>query len=192
MFNNNSIFNNSYDYVIGGVSMEINGYKIAPQANLYGANLRRADLNGANLYGANLRRADLNGANLYGANLRRADLNGANLHGADLRRADLCWADLNGANLRRADLNGANLCEANLSGANLSFCKGVLSFVGEKHLLIYFKHQDVYYFKIGCITKTCDEWLREFKTIGIKHEYGENTKLYGGVIELFSKYELYS
>ena len=43
----------------------------------------------ANLYGANLSRADLYGANLRGANLREADLYGANLRGADLSRADL-------------------------------------------------------------------------------------------------------
>jgi uncharacterized protein YjbI with pentapeptide repeats len=57
-------------------------------ANLYGADLSRANLSGANLYGANLygadlSRADLSGANLYGANLSRADLSRANLYGAD-------------------------------------------------------------------------------------------------------------
>ena len=40
---------------------------LIPRANLYGANLTRANLYGANLYGANLTRADLCGANLYGA-----------------------------------------------------------------------------------------------------------------------------
>lgn len=42
------------------------------RADLYGANLRGANLCGANLYGANLRGADLNGANLCSANLRGA------------------------------------------------------------------------------------------------------------------------
>ena len=51
----------------------------------------------ANLYGADLRGADLCGANLYGADLRRADLRRADLYGADLRRADLCGANLRGA-----------------------------------------------------------------------------------------------
>ncbi|EDT3192685.1 pentapeptide repeat-containing protein, partial [Salmonella enterica subsp. enterica serovar Cotham] len=39
------------------------------------------------------------GANLYGANLRGADLCDANLRGANLRGADLCDANLCGANL---------------------------------------------------------------------------------------------
>jgi hypothetical protein len=58
--------------------------------DLYGANLRGANLYGADLYGANLRGANLHGADLYGANLR-----GANLYGADLCGADLPvgWSD---------------------------------------------------------------------------------------------------
>ena len=88
-------------------------------ANLYGADLREADLRGADLYGANLREANLRGADLYGADLRGADLYGANLREADLYGADLRGADLYGANLREADLYGANLRGANLYGANL-------------------------------------------------------------------------
>ena len=57
------------------------------RANLRGANLRRADLEGA----------DLRGANLWRADLWRADLRGANLWGANLWRADLGRADLRGA-----------------------------------------------------------------------------------------------
>ena len=41
---------------------------------------------------------------LYGANLREADLCEANLCGANLREADLCGANLRGANLCEADL----------------------------------------------------------------------------------------
>ena len=98
---------------------------IQAHADLYGANLSRADLSGANLYGANLSRADLSGANLSGANLSRADLSGADLSGANLSRADLSGADLSradlyGADLSRADLYGANLSRAYLSGADLS------------------------------------------------------------------------
>ncbi|HCW4875241.1 pentapeptide repeat-containing protein [Acinetobacter baumannii] len=68
-----------------------------------------ADLRGADLYGADLRGANLRGADLYGADLRGANLRGANLRGADLRGADLYGADLRGANLRGADLYGADL-----------------------------------------------------------------------------------
>jgi uncharacterized protein YjbI with pentapeptide repeats len=80
--------------------------------NLYGANLREADLRWANLREADLREADLYGADLRGANLRwanlyEADLRGADLRGANLYRADLYGADLRGANLRGADLRGA-------------------------------------------------------------------------------------
>jgi uncharacterized protein YjbI with pentapeptide repeats len=88
-------------------------------ANLYGADLYGADLRGANLRGANLRGADLYGANLRGANLRGADLYGANLRGANLRGADLYGADLRGADLYGADLRGANLYGANLDGEKL-------------------------------------------------------------------------
>jgi uncharacterized protein YjbI with pentapeptide repeats len=88
-------------------------------ANLYGANLRDANLYGADLYGAYLRDANLYGADLSGANLRGANLSGADLYGADLSGADLYGANLSGANLRGANLRDANLSGANLRGANL-------------------------------------------------------------------------
>ena len=50
--------------------MKANGYKIAPYANLIGADLEGADLQGAYLYEADL------GANLERANLERANLGG--------------------------------------------------------------------------------------------------------------------
>lgn len=99
-------------------------------------------------------------------------------------------ANLRGVNLYGADLREANLREADLRGVNLEYCEDVLSFTGGKHLLVYFKHEETYYFKIGCITKTCAEWLSEFETIGKEYKYGENTKLYGDVIKLFSQYDL--
>ena len=88
-------------------------------ADLYEANLWRADLQGADLRGVNLREADLQGADLRGANLRRTDLQGADLYEANLREADLRGADLQGADLRRADLWGADLYGADLRGADL-------------------------------------------------------------------------
>lgn len=93
-------------------------------ANLNGVNLRHADLRRANLCNANLFSADLSGANLREADLCKARLNGADLSGANLCDANLVSADLSGADLRRAylcnsKLRLANLYEANLRGANL-------------------------------------------------------------------------
>jgi hypothetical protein len=51
-----------------------------------------ADLSRANLFGANLSRANLSRANLFGANLSRANLFEADLFGADLSRANLSMA----------------------------------------------------------------------------------------------------
>ena len=94
------------------------------RANLYGADLRGADLRDANLYGADLRDAILRGAILRGADLRDAilrgaDLRDANLYGADLRDAILRGADLRDAILRDANLRGADLRDAILRGADL-------------------------------------------------------------------------
>ena len=83
-------------------------------ANLFGANLR-----GANLSDADLRCANLFGANLRGANLSDADLRCANLSDADLRCANLRDADLRGANLSDADLRNADLCRADLCEASI-------------------------------------------------------------------------
>jgi hypothetical protein len=90
--------------------------KAQSDADLCGADLRRADLCGADLRDADLCDADLRGADLRGADLRRADLCGADLRGADLRRADL-----RGADLRRADLCGADLRDADLRDADLDY-----------------------------------------------------------------------
>jgi len=119
------------------------------------------------------------------------NLNVANLHGANLCGADLHGADLHGADLHGADLHGANLYGANLCGADLYGTKGILTFVGERDLLIYFKHKETYYFKIGCMTKTSDEWLRSFSDIGAQNRYSKDTtRLYGDVIKLFIQYDL--
>jgi uncharacterized protein YjbI with pentapeptide repeats len=79
----------------------VNGYTIAPCADLTGAYLTGAYLRGANLTGADLRGANLTGANLYDADLSGANLYGANLTGANLSGANLSGADLYGANLRQ-------------------------------------------------------------------------------------------
>ena len=101
----------------GWFNPEVSGRANLCNANLLGANLKRADLGEANLEGADLRLAKLEGAylggaNLKGANLERAYLIGAKLVGANLEGADLGWANLYGAKLV-----GANLEEAYLVGA---------------------------------------------------------------------------
>ncbi len=105
--------------------MQVNGYSIAPDAILTGADLRHADLTGADLRHADLTGAALTDAILTGADLRRADLRRAVLTGADMRRADLRHADLTdailtGADLRHAALTGAVLTDAALTGAVLT------------------------------------------------------------------------
>ena len=74
----------------------------ANHRNLYGVELRQANLMGASLNQANLGKAILSEANLFGANLSGADLSGADLSGADLFEANLFGADLSGADLARA------------------------------------------------------------------------------------------
>jgi hypothetical protein len=93
-------------------------------ANLEGANLKGAYLFDANLDGANLSEANLKGAYLFDANLFKANLKGANLSEADLNgaylyRTKLIGASLLGANLSEANLEGADLERANLKVANL-------------------------------------------------------------------------
>jgi uncharacterized protein YjbI with pentapeptide repeats len=96
------------------------------QANLGGATIADAWLQGVNLGGAQLQEANLEGAKLKGkdTNLRGAQLQGATLLRADLQEADLGGAQLQGAylagaKLQKADLGGAQLQEANLVGADL-------------------------------------------------------------------------
>jgi uncharacterized protein YjbI with pentapeptide repeats len=104
------------------------------EADLNGADLRRANLSGADLsdatlYKADLRRANLWGATLMDATLYKADLRGADLHNsllyrailekADLRGADFTWANLRRAYLRDAQLSGTKFGEANLRRADL-------------------------------------------------------------------------
>ena len=95
-------------------------------ANLYEANLEGADLGFADLQEANLEVANLEGAELQHTKLQRAKLWKANLQGANLEYANLQGAflfetDLQGADLENGKLQGAELCEANLQGANLEY-----------------------------------------------------------------------
>ena len=76
--------------------------------------LEKADLTEANLRGANLKKA-----NLQGAWLTEANLQGAKLQWADLREAELIDAKFQGAQLQGADLRKAEMEEAKLDGAIL-------------------------------------------------------------------------
>ncbi len=102
----------------GGVKANLRGAELS-EADLQGAYLCAACLCSADLQEANLRGADLCGAELNEADLREADLRGAYLHGVELSEADMREADLRGANLRGANLRGTDLREANLYGAEL-------------------------------------------------------------------------
>ena len=83
----------------------------------YEIDLRGADLMGADLIRAYLDGADLSGADLTGADLIRAYLDGADLRGANLTGADLSGAHLDGANLRDAHLRLAIVNDVNFTGA---------------------------------------------------------------------------
>jgi len=148
--------------------------------------LRRADLYEANLRKANLRRADLYEANLRKANLRRADLYGANLGATNFREADLYGADLYGANLREADLYGANLRRADLDGANLIGAKSIASFstyIGVSRIGYAIKHEDCVMFQLGCFWGTSDEAIQEIREkYGKESHYEELIKLYTDIL----------
>ena len=66
--------------------MNVNGYTIAPRADLRRADLRWANLSGANLRAANLSEADLSEANLSEANLWGCIGNGREVVSAQLPR----------------------------------------------------------------------------------------------------------
>jgi len=73
-------------------------------------NFSRADLSGAEIFDANLE-----GLEFVGADLSNSDLTHCNLRGADLTKAKLVKS-----RLWNADLTGANLSEADLTGSDLS------------------------------------------------------------------------
>ena len=79
----------------------------------------RADLSRAYLCWADMRGADLGEAYLEGAKLTVANMEGADLSRAKLRGADLIWAILTGADLEGTDLQDARLEGAILTGTIL-------------------------------------------------------------------------
>jgi hypothetical protein len=84
--------------------------------------LRAVDVTGADLAGANLERARLDGACLAKANLVDARLTGASLIKARLDGAMLSSADLTSANLEEASLRDAVLYRTQLADADLRGC----------------------------------------------------------------------
>jgi Pentapeptide repeats (8 copies) len=96
-------------------------------ANLDGAHLERADLDGAQLASANLLRAYLADATLEEARLERVNLRGAQLAGAYLEKTQLAGADLRGAQLTGAYLRGANLAGKRLPSDELTQVRKVLA-----------------------------------------------------------------
>lgn len=110
---------------------------------------------------------------------------------ADLRNADLRNADLGNANLWNAKLRGADLRYANLRGADLRGAEGILTFIGEHHQIIYYRHNDEHRAQIGCKDLPIEEWLKNFESIGKEENYPKQSiKLYGEVLKLFSNYDL--
>lgn len=81
-------------------------------------------LRGAQLKGAQLGQANLQGVDFTGANLSEVKFRGANLQGAIFKDAQLDQTDFSSANLAYADLQGASLknvdwTDVNLKGADL-------------------------------------------------------------------------
>ncbi|EBY2091840.1 pentapeptide repeat-containing protein [Salmonella enterica subsp. enterica serovar Nima] len=137
----------------------------------------------ANLYGADLRGADLCGANLYGADLRGANLCDANLCGANLYGANLCGADLRGANLCDANLCGANLCGADLRGADLPDLTFVI--LGEKYFISITNGE---YVRAGCQNHTVEEWRKYSKQEIAEMDGRKALKFYPRLLDIIDFY----
>ena len=162
---------------------------VSSGANLYGANLDGASLDGANLYRANLDGARLVNANLYRANLDGASLVNASLDGANLYRASLVGARLDGANLYGANLDGASLVGARLDGARIdgarltgkrpifmigpigSRCAYFTSYNTEKGIML----------RAGCFWGAVDEFTEKLSK---EHQDNDHAKEYLAALEL--------
>jgi uncharacterized protein YjbI with pentapeptide repeats len=92
----------------------VNGYFIAPGANLVNANLKEADLSELNLQDC-----DLTGADLTNADLTDANLVGAKLVNTNLTFANLTWTNLSGTLISFSKFNGAGLINTNMSNTSV-------------------------------------------------------------------------
>ena len=91
------------------------------------------------------------------------------------------WLDTNEAEGERANLSEANLREATLIGADLMNITGkdIITFQYNKHFAYYCDG----IIKIGCLSLTPKEWLKQYKEIGVKERYTEKEiKAYGAFI----------
>ena len=107
---------NGADPVVSLANTNLAGADLHTVDYMQGADLTEADLSNTwvpqELDGANLTRAQLDGADLTDVFLRGAYLNAAELSNANLQQADLREADLTDARLEGADLSKADLTEA--------------------------------------------------------------------------------
>ena len=133
--------------------------------NLYGANLRDADLSGADLSDA-----DLSGADLSYANLSCADLSYADLSDANMRGADLCYANMRSANLRRANLRDANLRYANLDYSCWPLWCGSLSPIIDKRIACQLLYHTMMAMR-GCDDSEVKEFLGNNQAIAIANQF---------------------
>ena len=141
-----------------------------------GLNLSELDLSGLDLSGLDLSYAILEDANLYNVNLEDANLEDANLSNAKLYKANLSNVNLENANLLyaylcKANLSNSKLYNADLRNANLKDIKGkkIDTFHYNKHFAYYCDG----ILKIGCESKTPEEWLECYKELGKEHNYTE-------------------
>tara|TARA_B100001057_G_C22868453_1_gene957647 strand:+ start:122 stop:5107 length:4986 start_codon:yes stop_codon:yes gene_type:complete len=117
-------------HLISGVVQPIvvNGFLIAPGADITGANLSGADFTSFDLDNVNLTNADLTNTDLSGANLRFADLSGADLSGADLTNTDLTGATILGSQLNNSITVGTIGIKApDISSANVDSSSSIVS-----------------------------------------------------------------
>ena len=127
---------------------------VKPGANLYGADLRGANLLGADLYGADLREADFRGASLYGADLRKTNLRGADFSGADLTSVNLSGTCLTGTIFCDANIYTTNFNKVDFFGASFSHLivkQGPIRSDGYQYLL-FTSHFGGCVIRAGCRT----------------------------------------
>ena len=103
----------------------VSGELIFQCADLSGAQLSNAKLDGTNFIRSRLNNAELDGGDFHGSNFNWANLAGADLNNANLANATFLKADLTGAILTDAFLENVDFLQANLTNANLKKARAV-------------------------------------------------------------------